>query len=319
MAFELLELNNMSVHRRAPIQQLRIWTTSLILVLIAAATLVYAGRSNPNHKKQGNLSKQLNTNVENLYSKAEQLQDRAFQRVYELQERAQELQDKAFRRANELEQQSQTILEKATRQAKLLQQEAAQNLGELTSAIEGLPIPSVPNEKEGNVQEDSSLDVNVEIELKNGLSVEVPVVQEPPIVPETSVVVVKGKWQNVQERTLPAVVMLGGLAAYVHYGGSFIPLVFIIQIGLYAETASVVSITGISKWWWFLAAVAGTNGHFLQWKYTEAISYGMAVTGLVAWVISQNSARGGALLFRSHLQTLAATALSLVRSLNGAV
>jgi hypothetical protein len=108
--------------------------------------------------------------------------------------------------------------------------------------------------------------------------------------------------------------MLGGLAAYVHYGGSFIPLVFIIQIGLFAETASVVNITGTSKWWWFLAAVAATNGHFLQWKYTEPISYGMAVTGLVSWIISQNSKKGGALLFRSHLQTLAATALSLVRA-----
>jgi hypothetical protein len=88
----------------------------------------------------------------------------------------------------------------------------------------------------------------------------------------------------------------------------------LIQIGLFAETASVVNITGMSKWWWFLAAVAATNGHFLRWKYTEPISYGMAVTGLVSWIISQNSKKGGALLFRSHLQTLAATALSLVRA-----
>lgn len=152
------------------------------------------------------------------------------------------------------------------------------------------------------------------VEKESSQAEAAPVVQEQPItpVPEATTVVVHNKWNNVQERTLPAVVMLGGLAAYVHYGGSFIPLVFLIQIGLFAETASVVNITGMSKWWWFLAAVAATNGHFLRWKYTEPISYGMAVTGLVSWIISQNSKKGGALLFRSHLQTLAATALSLL-------
>jgi len=268
--------------------------------------------ANNNSKKPPsatNISKKLNRQVEDLYAKAEKLQDRAFQRVYELQEKAQQLQDKAFQRANELEQQSQQIMERATRQAKDLQNEASRNLGELQSTIEGLPIPDL--KQNVVVEEEESADV--EIDVGEGLSVEVPIVEELVTEVPPTTVVVKNKWQNVRERTLPAVVMLGGLAAYVKFGGSFIPLVFLIQLGLYAETTSVANIHNtITKWWWFATAVAATNGHFLGWKFVDAIAYGMGVTGLVGWVIQQNAAKGGALDFQSHLATLAATALSLV-------
>jgi hypothetical protein len=90
-----------------------------------------------------------------------------------------------------------------------------------------------------------------------------------------------------------------------------IPLIFLIQVGLYAEVTAVADVKGWEKWWWFLAAIAATNGHFLQWNYSEAIAYGMAATGLVVWVIQQNLA-GTVQAFRSNLAQLAATHLSLV-------
>lgn len=292
------------------------------ILLLLLPTSIHANNRN-HHKQTKSFSRKLNQQVEDLYVKAEKLQDRAFQRVYELQEQAQRLQDKAFARSQQLEQQSQSILEKATRQAKTLQEEAAHNLGELKSAVEGLPIPFVGGNDDAMLEEASGVEeqamsdeAEVDLDIGNNLSIEVPLETVEPTTTAVQKVVVKNKWQNVQERTLPAVIMLGGLATYVKLGGSFIPLVFLIQFGLFAETTAVADVRNIKKWWWFLAAVIGTNGQILGWKYADVISYGMSVVGLVAWVIQQNAPLAGPLIFRANLGILAATALSLVSTMN---
>jgi uncharacterized protein YoxC len=300
----------------------------------------------------GSLSQRFSGVVEELYQKAERLQDTAYKRVRELQEQAEEIQAVSLKKAEQLERQAESLLDRATREAQKLQREAAAQLGELQATIEGHSIPPPPPPPlEGTTQ--SSLPViedvtesfddttaqDISTHEQSGYAVEESVVETtahdistqsgyaPPMEgytpppeeyappPEETVQVAfiapTSKWNNVRERTLPAVLMLGALTAFIRFCGDMIPLVFLIQVVLYAETTAVVNVTGWKKWWWFLTAIAATNGHFLQWNYSEAIAYGMAATGLVAWVIQQNLA-GTVETFRSNLAKLAATHLSLV-------
>lgn len=310
----------------------------------------------------GSLSQRFSGVVEELYQKAERLQDNAYNRVRELQEQADAIQAVSLKKAEQLERQAESLWDRATREAQELQRQAAAQLGELQATIEGhsTPPPPPPPPLEGTVQsslpviEDVSESLDDTIEdvpeslddttiqdisrpEQNGHAVEAIVVETttqdiaaqrgyatpmeeytgpleeyaPPPEEAAAFISPTSKWNNVRERTLPAVLMLGALTAYIRFCENMIPLIFLIQVGLYAEVTAVANVKGWEKWWWFLAAIAATNGHFLQWNYSEAIAYGMAATGLVAWVIQQNLA-GTVQAFRSNLAKLAATHLSLV-------
>ena len=80
------------------------------------------------------------------------------------------------------------------------------------------------------------------------------------------------KLSNLQERTGPAILILGAVYLLLKLTGSngLIGLVFIMQLALYSESTSVVEdfsgvIEGdvdisILKWWWFATAVMMTSG-----------------------------------------------------------
>lgn len=131
------------------------------------------------------------------------------------------------------------------------------------------------------------------------------------VIPEAST---SSKWANVRQRTVPAVLMLGSLWAFVQYFGTpgMMALVFLIQAGLYAETTSVVSVpNSISKWWYFVTAVAAMSGQVLL-PQLRLVAYAMGTTSLVAFVIQQNKKGSGPETFRENLNTLAASHLALL-------
>jgi hypothetical protein len=82
----------------------------------------------------------------------------------------------------------------------------------------------------------------------------------------------KSKLSNLQERTGPAILILGAVYLLLKYTGSngLIGLVFMMQLALYSESTSVVEdfsgvIEGdvdisILKWWWYATAVMMTSG-----------------------------------------------------------
>ena len=280
------------------------------LVVLLAACVSDAAKKEP-------LSVRVNRSFDDLYDKADKLQDRTYKRVYQLQQRAEELQSSALQKAIELTKRAEAMQEKATRQAQELQREAAAQLGELQAAIEQLPIPPPPPRKAPHPEQQDAQEMPQVVDistLKEDMStlkdevVDV-ITQEA----EEVVAIVKSKWDNVRERTVPAILMLGGLTAYVRVGGSMVALIFLLQVGLYAETTSVAEITGLDKWWWFAAAIMATNGQFLEFKYAQEAAYGMGVVGLVAWIVQQNRIAAGTKLLAANLATLASTHMSLVR------
>jgi phosphatidate cytidylyltransferase len=278
----------------------------------------------------GSLSQSFSRAVEELYRKAEVLQEKASKRMLELQEQAETIQSESRKTAKLLERQAESLLDRATRQA-------ATQLGELQATIENLPIPPPPalhakmqrslqdvTESSDGTQDTPDIFIPSPPPLEESVQVTVDEATTaedisrhsgyaPPLEEsvQVSTVAPTSKWDNLRERTLPAILMLGALTAYIHFGGSMIPLIFLIQVGLYAETSAAINVKGWLKWWWFSMAVAATNGQFLHWKFSEAIAYGMAAIGLAAWVI-QNNLAGHVEAFMSNLATLAATHLSLV-------
>lgn len=90
---------------------------------------------------------------------------------------------------------------------------------------------------------------------------------------------VSSKLSNLQERTGPAVVMLGLVYLILKYAGAngLIGMVLAMQVGLYSESTSVVEDFAkegggaggdavasfpLQKWWWFATAVMMTSGRY---------------------------------------------------------
>lgn len=115
------------------------------------------------------------------------------------------------------------------------------------------------------------------------------------------------KLSNLQERTGPAVLMLGAVYLLLKFTGTngLIGLVFAMQLGMYSESTNVVesynkkgdNADGIvsfplQKWWWFATAMMFTSGRKMISEYTSMsmdqmnlITFGMSAISLVGGVI----------------------------------
>jgi len=90
------------------------------------------------------------------------------------------------------------------------------------------------------------------------------------------------KLSNLQERTGPAVLMLGAVYLLLKFTGTngLIGLVFAMQLGLYSESTNVVESYSkkgdddgivsfpLQKWWWFATAMMFTSGRYVYRLYT---------------------------------------------------
>jgi hypothetical protein len=108
-------------------------------------------------------------------------------------------------------------------------------------------------------------------QLESTTTVEVTSPPSTPVAPLASATSTSSKLSNLQERTGPAVLMLGATFLLLKYTGNkgLIGLILLMQLGLYAESTGVVeafqvkresSIDKIKsyplqKWWWFTTAM----------------------------------------------------------------
>ncbi|KAL3816980.1 hypothetical protein ACHAXA_010100 [Cyclostephanos tholiformis] len=112
------------------------------------------------------------------------------------------------------------------------------------------------------------------------------------------------KLSNLQQRTGPAILMLGAVYILLKLTGSngLIGLVFAMQLAMYSESTSIVEdFSGVSsgdvdisilKWWWFATSIMLTSGRKFLTEFTSVgmdqlnlITFGMSVVSLVTAVI----------------------------------
>mmetsp|Transcript_8485 Transcript_8485/g.18991 ORF Transcript_8485/g.18991 Transcript_8485/m.18991 type:complete len:424 (-) Transcript_8485:50-1321(-) len=142
------------------------------------------------------------------------------------------------------------------------------------------------------------------------------------------------KLSNLQERTGPAVLMLGAIYLLLKFTGSngLIGLVFVMQLAMYSESTSVVddfSKKGnegivsfpLQKWWWFATAMMFTSGRKMLTEYTSVtmdqmnlVTFGMTAISLVGAVIQLAMLSGTAVedIYRSYLGKVACCQFSLL-------
>lgn len=142
------------------------------------------------------------------------------------------------------------------------------------------------------------------------------------------------KLANLKERTLSAVVMLGGLVLWVktfRYKGMIV-LVLLMQIGLYREGTNVVlpptppgahpQPTSAIKWWWYLAyelmlvgprllATKLDGSPLLSASAVYLGAFGMIALGIVSFVVTLNNSVAFAYEFQLSLQELASYHLAM--------
>lgn len=130
-------------------------------------------------------------------------------------------------------------------------------------------------------------------------------------------------------------IMLGSTYLLIKYLGEkgIVGLVFLIQIGMYHETCSIVEEYHVSvfdeppstpldlfeRWWWFLTVATGTSLRAAVKKVAhvregtvDLIAYGMAVVGLLGAVVGMAThADAGQSAFRSYLGNVAACHFAL--------
>ena len=114
----------------------------------------------------------------------------------------------------------------------------------------------------------------------------VPVQQQAPPAPASPVLAsstsTNSKLSNLQERTGPAILMLGAIYLLLKFTGSngLIGLVFLMQLAMYSESTSVVEefskkkgdsagddgivSFALQKWWWFATAMMMTSGRYVK-------------------------------------------------------
>ena len=104
------------------------------------------------------------------------------------------------------------------------------------------------------------------------------------------------KLSNLQERTGPAVLMLGAVYLLLKYTGvnGFIGLVLAMQVGLYSESTGVVeeyrtkngvnpadedqiASLGLQKWWWFATAMMMTSGRYVGYSFLVCVCHGVCI------------------------------------------
>eukprot|EP00581_Thalassiosira_minuscula_P006603 CAMPEP_0183703344 /NCGR_PEP_ID=MMETSP0737-20130205/1116_1 /TAXON_ID=385413 /ORGANISM="Thalassiosira miniscula, Strain CCMP1093" /LENGTH=451 /DNA_ID=CAMNT_0025930075 /DNA_START=19 /DNA_END=1374 /DNA_ORIENTATION=+ len=146
------------------------------------------------------------------------------------------------------------------------------------------------------------------------------------------------KLSNLQERTGPAILMLGAVYLLLKFTGAkgLIGLVYLMQIGLYSESTNVVesfgkkeggevddeiASFGLQKWWWFATAVMFTSGRKMITDHTSLsltqanlLTFGMSSVSLVGAVmqlamISSDAAED---IYRRYLGKVACCHFSLL-------
>eukprot|EP00579_Thalassiosira_antarctica_P010824 CAMPEP_0201925770 /NCGR_PEP_ID=MMETSP0903-20130614/14891_1 /ASSEMBLY_ACC=CAM_ASM_000552 /TAXON_ID=420261 /ORGANISM="Thalassiosira antarctica, Strain CCMP982" /LENGTH=435 /DNA_ID=CAMNT_0048463483 /DNA_START=28 /DNA_END=1335 /DNA_ORIENTATION=+ len=147
------------------------------------------------------------------------------------------------------------------------------------------------------------------------------------------------KLSNLQERTGPAILMLGAIYLLLKFTGSngLIGLVFLMQLAMYSESTSVVEDFGkkkgvsagddgivsfaLQKWWWFATAMMLTSGRKMLTEYTSVtmdqmnlITFGMSSLSLVGAVIqlAMISSTAAEDVYRSYLGKAACCHFSLL-------
>ena len=128
------------------------------------------------------------------------------------------------------------------------------------------------------------------------------------------------KLANLKERTLPAVLMLGGLGliTYVFKEDGLMVLTLGLQAGMYQEMTSVIGGAfpyQFYKWWWFVTASIVFNGpRLFPWASTSlsALTYGMTVVGIIAAIVGFNWSNAQVDAFREFLRQAAISVLALL-------
>lgn len=171
----------------------------------------------------------------------------------------------------------------------------------------------------------------------------VPVQQQAPPAPASPVLAsstsTNSKLSNLQERTGPAILMLGAIYLLLKFTGSngLIGLVFLMQLAMYSESTSVVEefskkkgdsagddgivSFALQKWWWFATAMMMTSGRKMLTEYTSVtmdqmnlITFGMSSVSLVGAVIqlAMISSTAAEDVYRSYLGKVACCHFSLL-------
>mmetsp|Transcript_4443 Transcript_4443/g.6759 ORF Transcript_4443/g.6759 Transcript_4443/m.6759 type:complete len:424 (-) Transcript_4443:79-1350(-) len=137
--------------------------------------------------------------------------------------------------------------------------------------------------------------------------------------PPTTTKPKSSKWSNVQERTVPAVLMLAGAYAWIKYTGTngVIALFTFLQAAMYSEGTNVVVSSSsphqnsLEKWFIFVTFWMNTSGRIVfptEWTthktMLDLVGYGMFAMSIVGFVLTLNAGEGGDALFRTSLQQL---------------
>jgi len=135
------------------------------------------------------------------------------------------------------------------------------------------------------------------LDVRGGSELEtIPVTSSTPTTPP---VTLGKKLRNLRQRTLPAIILLAGLYAIIHYGKArgLKYLVLCMSPGLYYEATSVVLDNSIvkpprlAKWWWFIAySLVTTLPHVLDNSVPrlQLAAYTMVLLGLMGIVLRLN-------------------------------
>ena len=132
----------------------------------------------------------------------------------------------------------------------------------------------------------------------------------------------KSRLSSLQERTLPALIMVALVGAIAKYGkeDGLIALTFVLQVGMYQEMTQVIGGSlsyNVYKWWWFLtAAVAWNFPRMFPYVAGELAlaSYAMTVVGICSSIIYFNAVQAQPDQFRDFLRPAAVSMLSAVRT-----
>jgi CDP-diglyceride synthetase len=143
-------------------------------------------------------------------------------------------------------------------------------------------------------------------------------VQPPPTAPVANKLL-----SSLQERTVTAVLMMAGLGVWTYFmrEDGLLLLVFALQMGMYAETTSVMQgsadngISKFNKWWWFATFTIMVNGsRVFPWATPtlSAMAYGMTALGIVGNILGFNYLGANDEAFQQYIQEAAVSHLAML-------
>ena len=184
------------------------------------------------------------------------------------------------------------------------------------------PVP-VPTNEDNVVDDDNNSDNNnigKEIQQEENSSMCGDLAYAPGASGSTEQSAVSKKIASLKERTLPAVLMMGGAGLWAYYmkEDGLIFLTLILQIGMYQEMTKVIGGSfphQFYKWYWFTTASVALNApRMFPWAANtiSAVVYGMSVLGMMMSIVGFNWRKAPVEEFREYLRQAAVAVLSLV-------